>query len=368
VINLSDAHCRQPQTESEQRIVARLSTLFAEAQAIPQLELESELIAVFMRLAGEGAIVDTRRHLLSYSSSCAITMVASYCTHHRKRVVLIEPVFDNIPSILRREGVDVTPVREAVLEEGCTGLGGDAGFDVLWVVMPNNPTGWTLTRTGFENLVQCCARNGWTLVLDMSFRFFSTDLATWSQYEVLESSGISYLVVEDTGKTWSTNELKVGMTVCSLDLYEELYRLHDDLLQGVSPFSLRLLTEFISDSWQWGLESAVLERVQEGRRILRSSFADIPVEFMTSMDSPVSVDWIRLGGDLDGEVLSRAVAAEGVHILPGVDFFWSDPEQGRPFIRLPLARDPELLRCGAPIIQDVARRLWTGSPMVARSR
>lgn len=296
--------------------------------------------------------------MLSYSASSAITMVVSHCARAGKRVALIEPVFDNISSILRRENVELVPL----LEQDCTVEDLPAAMArldpaVVWLVSPNNPTGWTLSEPGFRTLVQCCVDRRCTLVLDSSFRFFSPLPNGWSQYEVLEESGVSYIVLEDTGKTWSTSEMKVGLTVCSPDMYADMYRLHDDLLQSVSPFHLRVLTEFIEDSSKHGIEHSILPSVLENRAILRSILADGGLEFVTESRSPVSVDWLRLPEGLECENFVHEAIWEGVHVLPGTNFFWNQPERGRKFVRVALARDPQLMSEGAQLLRDTAVRL-----------
>ncbi len=136
-----------------------------------------------------------------------------------------------------------------------------------------------------------------------------------------------------------------------------MYRLHDDLLQSVSPFHLRVLTEFIEDSSRNGVEHTILPAVQESRAILRSILSDDELEFLTQLRSPVSVDWLRLGKGLDCEDFVREAIREGVHILPGTNFFWNQPERGRQFVRVALARDPQLVLEGAQLLRDTAIRL-----------
>jgi aspartate/methionine/tyrosine aminotransferase len=285
-------------------------------------------------------------------------MVASHCARSGKRVALIEPVFDNISSILRRENVELVPLPE----QDCTVEHLPAAMArlepaVVWLVSPNNPTGWTLSESEFRTLVQCCGDRRCTLVLDSSFRFFSPLSTGWSQYEVLEESGISYIALEDTGKTWSTSEIKVGLTVCSRDMYADMYRLHDDLLQSVSPFHLRVLTEFIVDSSKNGVERSILPAVLQNRAILRSILSEAEFEFITELRSSVSVDWLRLRDGLDCEEFVREAIREGVHVLPGTNFFWNQPERGRRFVRVALARDPQLMLEGAQLLRDTAIRL-----------
>lgn len=351
-INLSDAHCRQSLSNSQIEILTRMPHLFEQAHSEPQLELEQGFLGAFFRLAGQ-PLLPRSRYFLSYSASCAITMVTSFCRNEQFKVALLEPVFDNIPSILRRERVELVPLTQEDIEEPGALERLDAhAVDVVWLVSPNNPTGWTLSEGSLGRVSAYCMDRSIALVLDSTFRFFSPEMQIWSQYDILESSGVSYVVLEDTGKSWSTNEMKVGITVCSPDLVPPFYRLHDDLLQSVSPFHLKLLTEYIEDTEVVGLD-AILASVREGRAILRSHLEDVPVVFETAMQSPVSVDWIRLPPGASGTRVWQGAAARGLHVLPGTNFFWSDPTPGERRIRVALARDAAVVRRAAPILRDV---------------
>lgn len=313
-----------------------------------------------MKLAGEPIIGNTSRYLFSYSASCAITMITSHCARSGKRVALIEPVFDSIPSILRRENVEVVPLPECdcTVDRLPAAL---ARLDpaVVWLVSPNNPTGRVLSEAEFGTLVELCGERHCTLVLDSAFRFFATGSDEWSKYRILEDSGISYVVLEDTGKTWPTNEMKIGLTVCSEDMYPDLNRLHEDLLQSVSPFHLRVLREFIEDSTRHGVRNTVLPLVRNNREILRSTLGGDMFRFATKSDSAISVDWVHIAGDVDCETLVQETIRNGAHILPGTNFFWSQPERGRRLLRIALARDPALIRQGAELLRQAADRLTT---------
>lgn len=345
-------------TATQVDIIERFPELFHEARDRTQTELEEAFIDAFLSLAGEPMHQDFSRYMLSYSASSAITMVVSHCARAGKRVALIEPVFDNISSILRRENVEIVPIleRDCTVERLPVAL---ARLEpaVVWLVSPNNPTGWTLSEDEFRTLVKHCVDRGCTLVLDTSFRFFSPAPTGWSQYEILEESEVSYIVLEDTGKTWSTSEIKVGLAVCSRDMYVDMYRLHDDLLQSVSPFHLRVLTEFIRDSAKNGIEESILPSVTKNRAILRSILSDGDLQFLTEMRSPVSVDWLRLPEGMDCEVFVHAAIQEGVHILPGTNFFWHQPERGRNLVRVALARESQLMLEGAQLLRHTEIQL-----------
>ena len=89
--------------------------------------------------------------------------------------------------------------------------------------------------------------------MDYCFRFYMEQLGAWDQYSMLNNSQCSYIAIEDTGKTWSLSDIKVGVTVCSRDASDLIHRLHDELLLNVSGVHLSILAAFINDSIRTGL-------------------------------------------------------------------------------------------------------------------
>jgi aspartate/methionine/tyrosine aminotransferase len=363
-VNLSDGHARQPLTPTQQAIVDRSPAIFRRAQRESQYRLEGEFVRAFLHLAGEPQIFPTERYFLSYSSSSAIAMIALYCLRHGKSVALIEPIFDNIPNTLRAAGVPLEVLPEEALQSSdiAAALHGISA-DVVWVVCPNNPTGYVLSEATFNDLAEACARLGKTLVVDFCFRFYAKDLAGWSQYDWLRRSGVSFVTIEDTGKTWATLDMKIGMLVCSDDLHEEFYHRHDDLLLNVSSFHLALLTDFIDDTIVHGADATIGYYVHQNLEILREAFADGVLSLTSDAALTATVAWIRIDADVSGERLWAALREHDIHLLPGSNFYWHNPAKGRSFIRIPLARDPALMRRAAPIVNAVARRLAAGLPV-----
>jgi len=112
------------------------------------------------------------------------------------------------------------------------------------LVCPNNPTGQELTREQVAKVVELCQKKHLLLIIDFSFRFLS-DFRKWDQYELLLKSGIEFVCLEDTGKTWPTMELKIGILMASEGIYASLEVITDDMLLNVSPIIFLLLTKYI---------------------------------------------------------------------------------------------------------------------------
>jgi aspartate/methionine/tyrosine aminotransferase len=194
------------------------------------------------------------------------------------------------------------------------------------------------------------------VILDWTFRFFSA-LDQWDQYAILERSGVSYVCIEDTGKTWPSLDLKCSILAVSEDLYRPIRDVHNDVLLNVSPFVLLLLREYLRDSSRRGLDASVRYPVETNRRRLRTALqpsilAPIPGE------ARVSVEWVRIEStEAESIDVVDLLAGIGVGILPGDQFFWADPRAGREFIRFALARDPATFDLVCARIEALISRL-----------
>jgi aspartate/methionine/tyrosine aminotransferase len=342
--NVSDAHARQPLGPSEIAIVERFPGLLREALSRPSLDLEPEFVADFFALAGQYCTFPQDRYLLSYSASTAITMIASLFRRMSKSVALVAPCFDNIPRILLREQVKLYALSETqIFSTGIPTSSDAAHADVIWVVCPNNPTGAVLNRSTFAALVQFYHSQSKILVLDFSFRFFSPDMGTWDQYRILTDAGVSFITIEDTGKTWPTAEMKIGMTVSSEDLFPLMYKLHDDLLQAVSTFHLTVIREFIRNSATHPRSDTIYRYVSENRRVVRHHLVGTRLISETPADSVIPVEWLRLPDGVTGQMVRHHLLRDNIHILPGANFYWDAPELGSQFVRIALNRPTDLI-------------------------
>ncbi|NEC86173.1 aminotransferase class I/II-fold pyridoxal phosphate-dependent enzyme [Streptomyces sp. SID12501] len=340
--NLADGHAHQLQDSAQQLIIRRLPSLFSESERYPQRNLEQEFQRRFYELAGQPTAADRPHTLLCQSASMSIDLVAAFLSDRGTPVGLLQPCFDNLPGILRRRGAVLCPVAERELAgPGLERLFGPRGPAALFLTLPNNPTGFALREPEFTHLAQRCAATGTVLVIDWTFRFYGA-YERWDQYAVLERSGVSYLCVEDTGKTWPTLDLKCSILATSRDLYEPLCELHNDMMLNVSPFVLHLLTRYLEDSVRRGLEATVRRLVRDNRAVLRRTLEGT-VLTPAEPDPTISVEWACIDSPaLTALDVVRLLGDVGVGILPGDHFYWDDPATGSRYVRFALARDPAM--------------------------
>ncbi|MEX2158161.1 MAG: pyridoxal phosphate-dependent aminotransferase [Dehalococcoidia bacterium] len=352
--NLTDGHVHQLWSDRQLAIIKSLSQRFLSVSREHQQDLEAAFLQSFYGLAKQSVDGEHTKYLLCHSASMAIEIVANYLRLHHLDLTLIEPAFDNLADIYKRHGVALHSLPDR-------SLASDAFPDALKnvstraiaIVAPNNPTGTTISRQNFELLLDFSRRNRTLLVIDCSFRFFDESFE-WDQYSLLNDAGIEYVVIEDTGKTWPTHELKIGILAASTGIASRLSKIHTDFILHVSPFTLSLLTSFIDDSIGDDLRH-VRGQIAANRKKL---YEELDGTFLQPVEEPfMSLSWAKIHAKTSAAELVNRLEENGVHVLSGYNFFWDHRWQGAKYIRIALARDPSAFRGAAERLGAVIRTL-----------
>ncbi|WP_159944074.1 MULTISPECIES: aspartate/tyrosine/aromatic aminotransferase [unclassified Nocardiopsis] len=362
--NLADAHTHQRQSGSQDKIVERLPELWHESEEGQQAYFEERFLSAFFRLHRQPTARAMRRTLLSYSASVSTMVSGMYFKRHDISVSLIEPCFDNLTDLLRNMRVPLSPVPEdALADPGCIyeRLTETCEGDALYLVDPNNPTGFTLLAQGmdgFREVVRYCVDNDKLLMIDFCFASFALcdeNIGRVDVYELLEEFGVTYMVIEDTGKTWPIQDAKCAMITASRDIHTEVYDLHTSVLLNVPPFVLNMVTHYVEDSIEDGFAS-VRRIVEENTSTVRNALSGTILECQEPVVS-TSVAWFRiLPQGTSAEELQAELPQEEVYVLPGTYFYWNNPARGERFVRIALAREPEMFRLAMDRMRKVLMR------------
>ncbi len=353
--NLADAHTHQRQSPTQRQIVESLPQLWYESEERLQRDLEQDFITAFFELQRQPTALQTGRALLAYASSISTMVAATFLMQRKMSVSLIEPCFDNLHDLLRNQQIPLNAIPEedlADLDQIYDNLCRRVTTDALFLVDPNNPTGFTLLTDGrpaFEEVVRFCVDHGKLLIIDRCFASFALmdGRAKWFDiYDLLESSGVSYIVIEDTGKVWPLQDAKCAILMSSRDIYPAIYDIQTSVLLNVSPFTLNMLTRYLRDSEADDFES-VRNVLSTNRRELALALADTPVRDCEPRIN-VSVAWLDISAlGVDSMDFHRKLLARDVYVLPGTYFFWNQRNLGNRFVRVALAREPRMFRGAA---------------------
>jgi aspartate/methionine/tyrosine aminotransferase len=349
--NLADAHTHQGQSASQRRIIESLPNLWYSAENHTQYQSEQEFIETFYGFHGQHRALERRNEIyLVYAASIGMHITATYLQRRRYKVGLIEPCFDNLHDLMKHMEIPMSPLRESVLTEPALVyrnlMTHARELDAIVLVDPNNPTGFSLfspNADAFREVVRFCVDHDKLLILDLCFAAFilASGQPRCDIYAILEDSGVRYIAMEDTGKTWPLQDAKCATIMASRDLNDELYKIVTSVLLNVSPFILKLVTRYVQDSISDDFAS-VSEVLELNRQRARKQLEGSLLSYCEPMVR-TSVAWFKIGDPrVQADALQSYLLGHHIYVLPGKYFYWSDPEHGQRFIRIALARDPHM--------------------------
>jgi aspartate/methionine/tyrosine aminotransferase len=362
--NLTDGHAFRRWSAAEEAIIDRSAQLFKNTTRRMQVEIERAYIRDFSRLARQTFEEDAFGYLMCFTASMAFEIIANYLRLKGLTLTLIEPCFDNLADIFRRHQVPMRPLPDALMEAS-----GDEferalsslDTDAICLVTPNNPTGLTLTEGNMRRLVRFCKEQRKLLILDNCFRAYLPRDLLYDQCRLVLDADVDAVLVEDTGKTWPTCEIKAPFFAVSRGrgLFDSIYDIYTDFLLHVSPVGIRLMHEFIRLSEQDDMAS-IHAVVRDNRQTLRHNLAGT---FLTPCERPfASVAWLRVDRPLTGLALKQVLDDHGVFVLPGNQFFWRHRLEGEQFIRLALVRDADMFHEATRLLGEVCRDIAKAVP------
>ena len=357
--NLTDGHAFRSWSPSEEAIIARCGELFRSVDRRSQVELERAYIADFLQLARQTHDESAVGYLMCFTASMAFEVLANWLRLQRYSVTLIEPAFDNLADIFRRHQIPLRPFPDHFMEEAPEVFAArirEIDDECICLVTPNNPTGLTLPEQNLRALADFCAQRGKILILDNCFRAYLPREQVYDQYRILVDRGADFVMIEDTGKTWPTAEIKAPFFAASRarDLFQQLYDIYTDFLLHISPVGVKLAHQFILLSQQDDL-AKIREVVRVNREVL---YDCLQSTFLTPCEKPfTSMAWLRIDAPVTGSELKQLLDRHDVHVLAGNYFYWSDHGRGDRYIRVALTRDAEIFAEAAARLGRVCRKL-----------
>lgn len=360
--NFSNAFNQLAQTTSQLNVIYRLPDLWLETEQFKQQTFNDRFLDIFYTIRGIKSGLTSANVMMHYSASIAIVHIANYLSKKGLSVSLIEPCFDSIFDVLKNQGVQVFPLQEELFYDGNTiyeRLKFNVQTDAIFLVDPNNPTGFTTLGTQnkklFNEIIRFCKDYDKILIIDhcfATFLLFDSRVTLYDTYQVLEDSGIKYMVIEDTGKFWPVQSTKVSILNVSKSLYREMYEIYNGYLLNVSPFVLNFLSAYILES---SLDefSAIRTPLARNRSLLRESLQGQGVKLIDSF-TQTSVAWCEIQNPhIKATDLQRFLREhKKVYILPGTFFYWNEPRRGEKYLRIALARNTENFMRGMALLVE----------------
>ena len=365
-LNLADAHTHQGQSLDQVSIVNSLPNLWFQSEQLSQHRLEQRFISTFFFSQNQPTAIEVNRTFLSYSCSVHITAIGYYLSQFKKSVCLIEPCFDNLPDLLKRHHIPLHSISECMLTGDIyENLTHKVHSDALFLVDPNNPTGFSLFpgergERHFLEVLRFCRERKKLLILDLSFAPFAFANASFQRediYHLLEDAGVSYITLEDTGKAWPVQDAKCSLMTVSADLHSSFSQIQSDILLNVSPFILNVLIQYLELSIKTNFEAMRVVYQTNHAALIRCI---APFSFISYCESvlPVCVSWLKLTNvELTQRIHALALQQE-LFLLPGDPFYWNSPfPTGDEYLRIALARKPKQFESAMHVFSNLLNQI-----------
>lgn len=338
--NFADGHAYHDIDNSYISIINDLSEYWNEGKAISIPEMEESFKDKYAKLINSEALYVNNNFSVCPTASNSIDIVAAWLHKENKRTALIEPAFDNLYLLLKRRNVDVVSFnekklkdREALLETISTGK-----IDALFLVNPNNPTGLEMTEDEFIYLVKACERNKITILLDRTFRLYGN--YNFDDYKILDEYDVDYILIEDTGKTWPTQDMKISLMVYSASIGIEVRKLYEEIYLCSSNFSLAILKKFIEITTILGTEKTIKAEVRKRYEMIKLALSKTKIKFIENEDRcQLPFCWVDISNTQLSDIEFCAKLKEyNIAVLPGRYFYWNSKDENTQFIRISLMK------------------------------
>lgn len=358
--NLADAHTHQSQSADQRTIISSLPDLWYQSENQTQYQSEQEFIEVFYRFHGQHTALQRKDNIyLVYAASVGMHIVATYLSKYNMRVGLIEPCFDNLHDLMKHMKIPMRPLDESLFYDVSTVYENlmmhASPLDAIVLVDPNNPTGFSLfyeNEDTFLEVVRFCQDFNKKLILDFSFSSFikASGGERYDVYAILENSGVDYIAMEDTGKTWPLQDAKVSTILCSKKLDDEIYPIVTSVLLNVSPFILNVVTQYVKASKVDNF-SSVANLLDHNREIAKEMLAGSILRYCEPQIR-TSVAWFEImASAVTADELHKHLLQYDVYVLSGRYFYWHNPDKGQRYVRLALARNTDVFTESVMAIQ-----------------
>ena len=348
--NLSDGHAYHDINEIFPGFPAQLPEIWRDSELTKVNIAEQRFKNAFAKLINSETLKHSHCYKISPTSSNSIDLVAAYLAVEAPRVLLVEPTFDNLALLLRRRGCVLQSIDEARFRYSYNALDRvsllDAfHFDTLFLVNPNNPTGTTIGPEHLTLIAEYCAQRKKTLVLDTTFRMY-----THYQHDErahLESSGCRYFIIEDTGKTWPTHDLKASLISYSPDCSPLFETIYDEVYLCHSRFAMLMFEALFEHTRYAGIAASIQAPTNERHAYLINTLSNSIVKPKTQRShSTLPMEWFELTtpNQVSDIEFVNYLTEKDVHVLPGSFFYWSKKSPPYTAFRVSLSRQHSMFR------------------------
>lgn len=338
--NFADGHAYHDVNEHYTAIIDDLQSYWQEGKNRSIPAMEKAFKNQFAELIDSPALQGNDHFSVCPTASNSIDIAAAWLRKENKRTALIEPAFDNLYLLLKRREVDVVSFDEHALKdpEKLAEVINHGQIDALFLVNPNNPTGLEMSEAEFVYLVEQCKIHNITLLLDRTFRIYGN--TQYDDYRILDEAQVDYVVIEDTGKTWPTQDMKISIMVYPKSVSATMRLLYEEVFLCSSNFALALLKQFVAVTAQVGVDATIKNEVRNRYASVKDALEGTPLQVVENPEKCLlPLCWIDISKTgYDDITFAGLLKQHEIAVLPGRYFYWDSKISHTGHIRVSLMK------------------------------
>ena len=325
-------------------------------------ELREELAAYANRLHAPARPVTADRIAVTSAGVHALSLIDQALIAPGDRVAIVTPVWPNLTAMPRIMSAEVVRV-PLDCRGGAWSLdlqrlldAASPGTRMVLVNAPNNPTGWTMPRPDWVELLAHCRRHGIWLVSDDAYEriVFEPGLTinghAPSVLDLVEDDD-RYISANTFSKSWTMTGWRLGWMVAPPEFIAQVGKVIEFNTSCAPPFVQQAGLVAVRDGE--ALVAATVARLRRSRDLLVDALATLPGVEVAPPPGAMYL-FFRVAGFSDDSLAfaKRLVSEAGLGIAPGVAF---GPE-GEGFLRWCFAASDTLLLQGAERMRGFLQR------------
>ena len=229
---------------------------------------------------------------------------------------------------------------------------------LISVVNPNNPTGSILTAEEMRRIVALCEQRGAWLHADEVYRGTEFDRpetpSFWGMYDKL-------VCVNSLSKAYGLAGLRIGWTVASPAMTEQLWRRHEYAVIAAAGPSMKLAEIALEPERRRMLLERQKKLSREGHRVLRDWVREQNGRFSVADPVATSIAFVRYHLDMPSVELANHIRKKAsVLVAPG-SYLGTEHH-----LRITVGYEPEKVRTALARISEAVSCLEVAQPSGAR--
>ncbi len=302
--------------------------------------------------------------LVTVGAAQANWMICSTLLEPGDEVIVVSPGYRQVWGLAKNIGcrvheVQLRPENAWRLDVDELEAASNSRTKLISVVNPNNPTGSILSAEEMQRIVRICARHGAWLHADEVYR--GTELAGpetpsfWGMYDRV-------ICVNSLSKAYGLAGLRIGWTLASQQIIEELWRRHEYAVIAASGPSMALAEIALRPDKRNMLLERQKQLSREGHRILRDWVRGQNGRFSVGDAVATSIAFVRCHVEMGSVELANFIRQKAsVLVAPGA-YLGTEHH-----LRITVGYEPEKVGTALARISEVVADLpvSSGEPILA---